>query len=146
VPESHDPNTQAASTSQWRADSLSHAPLTPGLSLHERACPDGQLSLTLRGELDIATGELVRARLAELRLAGTPTLLVLSELSFIDLGGLRVISDALEAADRAGWALEVSPHYSHGVRKLLTAVRKAAFTGRLGGADRLLQPPWWPGT
>ncbi len=68
---------------------------------------DGALRIALIGELDLAVADRVRARLAGLRRNGTPVRLDLSELSFIDSSGLRVIVMARANARRGGWELEI---------------------------------------
>ncbi len=114
----------------------------PWLRLHESRDVDGTLRLALQGELDIATAGRVRRRTRDLRTAGTPTVLDLSAVDFIDCGGLRVILEALEAADHDGWRLGISPEYSVPLRRLLELIHYAGLAVRLHGLDRL--PPSRP--
>jgi anti-anti-sigma factor len=70
--------------------------------------------LRLRGELDIASGELVAKPLAMLRERGESVVLDLDELTFIDASGIRLVLAAAEDARRDGWAFTVT----HGSRQL----------------------------
>jgi anti-sigma B factor antagonist len=65
--------------------------------------PQGGRRLTLRGELDLATTGQLAAALAE---AGTPVLLDLSGLTFMDSTGVRLL---LEAAEGTGDGLRIIP-------------------------------------
>src|SRR5688572_30037851 len=65
--------------------------------------PQGGQRLTLRGELDLATTERLESALAD---AGTPVVLDLSGLTFMDSTGVRVL---LEAAEGAGVGLRIIP-------------------------------------
>jgi anti-anti-sigma factor len=91
----------------------------------KRIDADGAVRMTLIGELDIAvTGELTR-QLDELERSRARVRLDLSELGFIDLGGLDAILAALARARRTGWALEVDSQVSRSVERILDL-------GRLG--------------
>jgi anti-anti-sigma factor len=91
-----------------------------GFEYRERTDPDGARRLTLLGEVDIAVaGELAR-RLRRLECAGARTRLDLSELRFIDLCGLDAILDALRRARGIGWELEVDPHVSRSVERIVS--------------------------
>src|SRR5687768_6044908 len=70
---------------------------------------DGTVVLTLHGELDLASVDIVRARLDELRAAGEPVLLDLDALDFMDSSGLRLVLNAAEASDAAGWPFSLTP-------------------------------------
>ena len=72
--------------------------------------------LRLRGELDIASGELVAKRLAMLRERGESVVLDLDELTFID-AGIRLVLAAAEDARQDGWAFTVT-HGSRQVRRV----------------------------
>jgi anti-anti-sigma factor len=65
--------------------------------------------LTLHGELDLASVEIVGARLDELRAAGEPVLLDLDALDFMDSSGLRLVLNAAETSDAAGWPFSLTP-------------------------------------
>ncbi|HEY2656844.1 MAG TPA: STAS domain-containing protein [Solirubrobacteraceae bacterium] len=60
--------------------------------MRERPDPDGTVTLTLLGDLDLTTAETLSTRLAELKTAGHPVRLDLSQLSFIDSTGILEIS------------------------------------------------------
>jgi anti-sigma B factor antagonist len=70
---------------------------------------EGTVVLTLHGELDLASVEVVGARLDELRAAGEPVLLDLDALDFMDSSGLRLVLNAAEASDAAGWPFSLTP-------------------------------------
>jgi anti-anti-sigma factor len=90
-------------------------------SLEERR-HDGTVVLTVRGELDLASAELVEARLAELRAAGEPALLDLDELDFMDSSGLRLVLNAAEASDATGWRFSLT-HGPEQVQRLFESTR-----------------------
>ena len=92
---------------------------------------DGVVRLSLEGELDIAVTGSVAARLAELRVAATPTRLDVSLLSFIDSTGFQCLYDAVRSAGEARWRLEVCDELMPQVRRVIELVR----------GDELL----WPG-
>jgi anti-anti-sigma factor len=77
-------------------------------SIEERRS-GGTVVLTLHGELDLASVEIVGARLDELRAAGEPVLLDLDALDFMDSSGLRLVLNAAEASDAAGWPFSLTP-------------------------------------
>ena len=60
---------------------------------------------TLHGDLDLASADVVRGRLDELRAAGKPALLDIDELDFMDSSGLRLVLDAAETSDKTGWGV-----------------------------------------
>ena len=90
-------------------------------SMYERR-HDGTVVLTLRGELDLASAEIVQARLDELRAAGQPALLDLDELDFMDSSGLRLVLNAAEASDATGWPFSVT-HGPEQVQRLFESTR-----------------------
>ncbi len=90
-------------------------------SIEERRY-DGTVVLTLRGDLDLASADVVNARLDELRAAGTPALLDLDELDFMDSSGLRLVLDAAEASDKSGWEFSLT-HGPDQVRRLFESTR-----------------------
>jgi anti-anti-sigma factor len=67
-----------------------------------------RVRLRVRGELDLATTELLADRLRRLRERNAAVLLDLDELAFIDASGLRVVLDAAGDARRDGWAFTVT--------------------------------------
>jgi anti-anti-sigma factor len=80
--------------------------------MRERPDVDGSLRLTLLGELDLPVAETLSARLEELKVAGRPVRLDLSEVTFIDSSGLQALIVALTGARWTGWQLEVAPEVS----------------------------------
>jgi len=84
---------------------------------------DGVVRLLLEGELDIALTHGVTCRIAELRVAATPTRLDLSLLSFIDSTGFQCLYDAVRSAGEAGWRLEVCDELMPQVRRVIELVR-----------------------
>jgi anti-sigma B factor antagonist len=83
------------------------------IELHEGA----RVRVRLRGELDIATADLVADRLRRLRERHAAVLLDLDELDFIDAGGLRMVLIAADDARNDGWAFTVT-RGSPAVRRL----------------------------
>jgi anti-anti-sigma factor len=74
--------------------------------------------LTLAGEVDIANvGEITEAVREEL--ASSPVMLDLSELSFIDSSGLRMLAHLVFDAQESGWALTIGRDMAAQVRRLL---------------------------
>jgi anti-anti-sigma factor len=68
------------------------------------------IRVRLVGELDLATAGQVAAAVAELRAAGFASLVLdLSELTFLDSSGIRVIVEAQQAAERDRVSFTVVP-------------------------------------
>ena len=88
---------------------------------------DGTVVLTVRGELDLASAELVADRLEELRAAGEPTLLDLDELDFMDSSGLRLVLNAAETSDATGWPFSIT----HGPEQVQRLFESTCVTDRL---------------
>jgi anti-sigma B factor antagonist len=78
--------------------------------------------VALSGELDFGTADQVQARLAELRDDGTPTLLDLDGLTFMDSTGIRLVLTACEDAQRCSWSFRVT-RGSERVRRVLEAAQ-----------------------
>jgi anti-sigma B factor antagonist len=93
--------------------------MAPQFSMVDARDADGALRLTLLGELDLTVADQLEARLQELRTFEPCVRLDLSELSFIDSSGIRIVIRARLDADRDGWALNVDPHVSEIVRRPL---------------------------
>jgi anti-anti-sigma factor len=93
--------------------------MTPRFRIQEKEEPDGVLRLTLLGELDLTVADQLDRRLEELKGQGIRVRLDLSELSFIDSSGIRVVMRARLNADKAGWAFEIDPHVSPIVKRPL---------------------------
>jgi anti-sigma B factor antagonist len=96
----------------------------PWLDIREREFHDGTVWVTLDGELDIATADAVRSRLAEFRRACTPVALDLSELRFIDCSGLDALVEGLDAAGTGGRRLEISGELPAAMRRLIEVLRE----------------------
>jgi anti-anti-sigma factor len=84
------------------------------IELRERA----RVRVRLRGELDLATADLVADRLRGLRARHATVVLDLDELTFIDASGLRVVFTAARDARSDGWAFTVT-RGSGPVRRLI---------------------------
>ena len=80
-----------------------------------------RVRVRLRGELDLATADLLADRLRRLREHGAPVLLDVDELAFIDAAGIRVILSAAHDARNDGRAFAVT-HGSGPVRRLFALV------------------------
>jgi len=94
----------------------------PGFEMRERVEVDGTLRLILRGDLDLPVTGTLSARLEELKAAGRPVRLDLSQLTFIDSSGLQAIIVALIDARSIGWPLEVAAEVSPGVQRAAQVV------------------------
>jgi anti-sigma B factor antagonist len=69
---------------------------------------DGTVIVKLRGELDMASADVVTARLEALRAAGMAAVLDLDDLVFMDSSGLRVVLQAVELRHAGGWDFSVT--------------------------------------
>jgi anti-anti-sigma factor len=94
---------------------------TESFDLDERADGDRAV-VVLRGELDLATVDEVRARLDALRAANRPVLLDLDELSFMDSTGIRLVLESVRHSEREGWPFAVT-RGSSAVQRIFTAAR-----------------------
>jgi anti-anti-sigma factor len=77
------------------------------LEVSEEQLSDGTRRLALKGELDMVSAPEVSARLEELARDGSAVRLDLSELSFMDSTGVRVIYTASRALQENGGRLEI---------------------------------------
>lgn len=93
---------------------LSTEPLHFEASEHRETA---RVRVQLRGELDLATADLVSGRLRRLRERRNPVVLDLDDLAFIDVAGLRAILGAARHAHSDGWILTVT-RGSAAVRRL----------------------------
>jgi anti-sigma B factor antagonist len=80
------------------------APFAVGISTQS-----GELSLQVRGELDLATAPQLARCLRELQPNADRVCLDLTGVSFLDLSGLRVLLDARRDAGERGAQLRVVP-------------------------------------
>ena len=97
---------------------------------------EGTVVLTLRGDLDLASADVVGARLAELRAAGEPALLDIDELDFMDSSGLRLVLDAAEASNASGWPFSLT----HGPEQVRRLFESTAVTASLPIVPRPTDP------
>jgi anti-sigma B factor antagonist len=103
--------------------------------MRERREVDGTLCLSLVGDLDLTVAESFSARLEELKAAGRPVRLDLSQVTFIDSSGLQSLILALTDARWTRWQLEVAPEVSPSVERAAQIVGIAQVLwpqGRLG--------------
>jgi anti-anti-sigma factor len=77
-----------------------------------------RMRVRLRGELDLATADLIADHLRRLRARHAAVVLDVDELEFIDASGLRVILTAAQDARNDGWAFTVT-RGSAPVRRLI---------------------------
>jgi anti-anti-sigma factor len=97
--------------------------------IEQRRELDGGFRLTLLGELDMSVAEGLEARLRELKGAHASVRLDLSQLSFIDSTGIRIVTLArLDSGRNNGWQFEVEPELNPAIRRPL----------ELLGLDRVL--------
>jgi anti-anti-sigma factor len=87
------------------------------LAMRERIDTDDTLRLTIFGDLDVAGVDAFTSRLAELKAAGRPVRLDLSQLAFIDSAGVQALLVTLTDARSTGWRLEVAPDVSAVVQR-----------------------------
>jgi anti-anti-sigma factor len=85
------------------------------------------MRLSLAGELDLGSAASLERKLTELKDDGAETTIDLSELGFIDSGGLRVLLRATGEARRDGWKLAIERGLTPQVAKLF----------QITGADRV---------
>lgn len=83
---------------------------------------DGMTVVALTGELDFGTVAQVQQRLAELRDAGTPVVLDLDRLTFMDSTGIRLVLTACEDARACDWRFSVT-RGSERVQRVLEAAQ-----------------------
>lgn len=83
---------------------------------------DGATVVALSGELDFGTVTQVQQRLTELRDAGTPVVLDLDRLTFMDSTGIRLVLTACEDARERDWRFSVT-RGSERVQRVLEAAQ-----------------------
>jgi anti-anti-sigma factor len=83
--------------------------------------------LTLHGELDLVSTEQVTARLDALRAEGSPVLLDIDALDFMDSSGLRMVLNAAEASDAGDWEFSLT----HGPEQVQRLFKSTCVTDRL---------------
>ncbi len=87
--------------------------------IEQRENADGFYELTLRGELDLSVAGRLKQRLDDLKAEHANVRLDLSQLSFIDSTGIRVVASARIDAEQNGWCLEVGPEIAASIRRPL---------------------------
>lgn len=95
-------------------------PIEPArFAIQQRRDQQGIVYLRLVGELDLATTDHLRGRFGQLKRAGDPVRLDLSQLQFIDCCGLHGVLSCVDDAHASGWRLEVDPKMSASVARLV---------------------------
>jgi anti-anti-sigma factor len=89
----------------------------------EEAERDGQIRLSLHGELDRASTRVLEDRLTSLRAKKRSVRLDLSRLEFIDSTGLHLLIRAMGDARMDGWELRIEPDVSLTVSRLFKLCR-----------------------
>jgi anti-anti-sigma factor len=89
----------------------------------KEADQDGEVRLSLHGELDRASTPVLEDRLSRLRAKRRSVRLDLSELEFIDSTGLHLLIRATGDARMDGWELRIEPELSPTVRRLFKLCR-----------------------
>ena len=83
-----------------------------GCELLVRVWPQpGHVLVTMAGEIDIATAPQLRGRLGPLAAGGRPVIVDLTEVTFIDAAGLRVLAGAARQAVGGGSLHVVAARY-----------------------------------
>jgi anti-anti-sigma factor len=117
----------AASSDRVNCDEMSAALSTEPLPFEVTDYREaGRVRVRLRGELDLATAEVVADRLRALAERRDVVLLDLDEVSFIDASGVRVVLAAAAAARNDGWSFAVT-HGSAPVRRLFGLLDVGAY-------------------
>jgi anti-sigma B factor antagonist len=93
--------------------------MTPAYCAIEEHQQDGQLRLSLIGELDLFTAAAVEDRLNELAREQRVVRIDLSKLEFIDSTGIRVLASAVQRARDYAWQLQIDPQLTVHVRRVL---------------------------
>jgi anti-anti-sigma factor len=88
----------------------------------EESQGDAQITLSLRGELDMGSTRILEDRLTRLRAKKRAVVLDLAELQFIDSTGLHLLVRAMADARTDGWNLCIAPEVSPTVRRLFGLV------------------------
>lgn len=88
----------------------------------EESQEDAQITLRLRGELDMGSTRILEDRLTRLRAKKRAVVLDLAELEFIDSTGLHLLVRTVADARTDGWNLSIAPEVSPTVRRLFGLV------------------------
>lgn len=102
----------------------------------------GQVTVSVAGEIDIATVAQLEQQLSALAAAGDPLVADLTQVSFIDAAGLRVLGRVAEQAAARGVTLHVVCGQDHILRlfRLTGLDQRLALAPTLGEAVRSLAP------
>lgn len=107
--------------------------------IREESAADGVVRLCASGALDGGTAMTLADRLTQLRLAGSPVRLDLSELESIDSAGVEVLVEAHAESLLKHWRFHVDPKLAPEVEAML---RLAHLDGLLdAGSDAGSSPP-----
>lgn len=90
--------------------------------IEETVEPSGAVRLSLFGELDLATKQILQQRLWELKSRGARVRIDLSQLEFIDASGLTVLLNALDDSQKNPWSLEVDTCRPRHIARLLSVL------------------------
>jgi anti-anti-sigma factor len=82
-------------------------PINAPLSIDRIDQPGGPVLLRLRGELEVQTAPVLRARVLDLMAEQVPLVLELHELVFLDSSGLAALLELRSRARQAGWHVEM---------------------------------------
>ena len=88
---------------------------------------DGRLRLSLTGELDFASVQMLDERLTSLRATRSPVSLDLSRLEFVDSTGIRLLIRTIGDARIKRWPLSIEPDVSPEVRRVFRLVHLDRF-------------------
>lgn len=104
----------------------------PAVELRQQDDPDGALRLTLLGEIDMAAADYLTAEIELLTRTHRSLRLDLSQLRFIDCGGVNALVRVVVAARDAGCTLDIEPRVSASVGRIF---RLAGDAPQLWGAE-----------
>jgi anti-anti-sigma factor len=101
---------------------------TPTFEIRESQ-QDGWFRLALVGELDMAAAPILEDRLTDLQSHRQSVLVDLSQLSFMDSTGLRIMVESIRSASADGWRFAIDPNLSSQVRTLFRITHLEPFVG-----------------
>jgi anti-sigma B factor antagonist len=101
-------------------------PLPQRFSVTEQVSGDGTTTVAVGGELDLATAPQLSDVLESLAAREAPTVLDLSDVSFLDSTGLKVVLAAGRTSERTGWSFVVGRAVGPAVARLFEMVDAAA--------------------
>jgi anti-anti-sigma factor len=95
--------------------------------MEQQRTADGEVRLTLVGELDLAVAPDFVERIASLRAEAVPVRIDLRGLEFLDSTGLRELIVAVTEARRSGWSLQLEPELDGEVARIIDLVGARSF-------------------